>query len=336
LFGAVALLVLDSVQGYYFAAAATILTVSSTAGFEVGDAIRVSGRFNQEEAAIVQIGPGFGEMVVRPQMENLYVPGNFVQHIEFFSAAGQDPLVTFGDQSREFWLPVGKLTPIMHTRHMNILASTFAGSPYEQWIDRIVVTNVDGLRLVEIAIKKDIYSYNKSEAKLSLRNGFETMDVSVGMDASPMKEFPEDLPNGNKKWFRRLNFPVWVVCDKLQKVFNYLPWHVSQFHIGNAQREAVTITSPDARFVIVSSPATEYYGAFKHLSVQYAHLDIHILNLKKRASIRGILPEIMGIQKLSNRTKELTRPPWSTTDATCDSNEQDKQKYSPKQPPITV
>merc|ERR1711918_120476 len=33
--------------------------------------------------------------------------------------------------------------------------------------------------------------------------------------------------------------------------------------------------------------------------------------MRNRASIRGVLPELWGLKKMSNRTKELTCPPWS-------------------------
>jgi len=250
----------------------------------------------------------------------------------FFSAAGADPMVSYGKEIKEFWLPPGKLTPLLHTRHLNVLASTFAANPYEQWMDRILVTTSDGVRLAEVSIKKDIASFNASR---SSRRAYETIDLTLGMQQGPLEELPDNLPGGNKKWFKRLD--CWVISDRLKRVFTWLPWAVGQFHIGGAQREAVLITSPDARFVIVSSPATEYYGDFAHLSVQYAHLDIHIMELRNRASVRGLLPEIWGLKKMSNRTKELTCPPWKKDAINNDTNESvtilevDAQRQ--KQPP---
>jgi hypothetical protein len=221
-------------------------------------------------------------------------------------AAGNDPIATFGKESREFWLPVGKLTPILHTRHLSMLASTFTGSPHEQWMDRIIVTNGDGFRLADIQIKKNIGDFNRSK---SPPNAFETIDLTLGMSKTPLTEMPKDLDGGRKGYYSRME--VSVMTEKLNKVFNWLPWHVDQVHIGKARREAVIIQSPDARFIIISSPATEYYGDVSYLSVEYAHLDIHILDMKNRASIRGLLPELWGLKKMSNRTKEMTCPPWS-------------------------
>merc|ERR1712094_165785 len=114
---------------------------------------------------------------------------------------------------------------------------------------------------------------------------------------------------GRKGYFSRME--VSIITERLNKVFNWLPFHIDQVHIGKARREAVIITSPDARFIIISSPATEYYGDVSYLSVDYAHLDIHILDMKNRASLRGLLPELWGLKKMSNRTKAMTCPPWS-------------------------
>lgn len=221
-------------------------------------------------------------------------------------SVGNDPVVWFGKESKEFCLPIGQLTPIIHTRHLNMYASTFPGSPHEQWIDRIVVTNSDGFRFADVRIKKDIKSFNRSNLP---QNGLESIELKAGMVQSPLKAMPEVSPSDNKWAFKRMD--LWMVVEPLNKVFSSLPWHVDQTSIGKARREAVIITSPDARFLIVSSPATEYFGDFSYLSVEYAHLDVHILDMKHRQSVRGILPELWGIQKMSNRTKELACRPWS-------------------------
>jgi len=221
-------------------------------------------------------------------------------------SVGNDPVVWFGKESKMFWLPVGKLTPVIQTRHLTVLASTFVGSPREQWIDHIVVTNADGFKFADVRIKKDIASFNRSKIP---QNGFETIDLKLGMDPNPMKVMPE-VPSkpGIKGLFQRLD--VWMVAEPLTKVFNWLPWHVDQTHIGRARREAVVVTSPDARFLIISSPATEYSGDFSYLSMEYAHLDIHILDMEHKKSVRGLLPELWGIQKMTNRTMEFCKPPW--------------------------
>merc|ERR1712217_49732 len=103
---------------------------------------------------------------------------------------------------------------------------------------------------------------------------------------------------------------VTLVTEKLSGIFEYVPFAIDQKTIGGAQREAVIIYSPDVRFLIISSPATEHSGEFAYLSVKYAHLDIHILEMQNRASIRGVLPELWGLKKMSNATKALTCPPW--------------------------
>jgi len=248
-----------------------------------------------------------GSVTVSPPLANSYPSGSGVAaSASITGSAGNDPVVWFGKESREFWLPVGQLTPIIQTPHLNMYASTFVGSPREQWIDRIVVTNSDGFRFADVRIKKSIASFNRSKI---LKDGFESLDVTFGMEQSPRKVMPKATPTGSQEAHARMD--LWMVVEPLSKVFNWLPYAVDQTHIGKARREAVVITSPDARFLIVSSAATEYSGDFSYLSVDYAHLDVHIIEMKRKQSVRGLLPELWGIQKMSNMTKALTCPPWS-------------------------
>jgi hypothetical protein len=287
---------------------ATKIPVLDNSAFTLGDFVRISESTWFDEGYIV----AFGSIIIQPPAQNTYSSAAVVTVITSAAptsaAAGNDPLVTYGKESREFWLPVGKLTPIIHTHHLNMLASTFVGSPREQWMDRIVVTNADGFRLADIRIKKNLNAFDRNKTS---RDAFETIDLTLGMAQTPLKTLPKDLPGGNKKVFSRMD--VSVVVERLNKVFAYntVPFHLDQTNIGRARREAIIISSPHARFLVISSPATEYYGDLRHLSIEYAHLDLHILDMTNRASIRGLLPELWGLKKMSNRTKELTCPPWS-------------------------
>mmetsp|Transcript_32141 Transcript_32141/g.58913 ORF Transcript_32141/g.58913 Transcript_32141/m.58913 type:complete len:392 (-) Transcript_32141:197-1372(-) len=248
-----------------------------------------------------------GSVTITPPLANSYPSGAGVAASApaASGSVGNDPVVWFGKEAREFWLPVGQLTPIIQTRHLNMYASTFVGSPREQWIDRIVVTNSDGFRFADVRIRKNINSFNRSKIPT---DGFESLDLTLGMEQSPRKVMPKVAPGGSKDAYARLD--LWMVMEPLNKVFNWLPWHVDQTHIGKARREAIIITSPDVRFLIISSPATEYSGDFSYLSMEYAHLDIHILDMEHKKSVRGLLPELWGIQKMTNRTMEFCKPPW--------------------------
>lgn len=297
---------------------ATRIIVANKGGFSIGDEITLTQGGISESSTIVdgdgrRLGAmgGPGAIIVQPRLVNAFTAGAGIAVTSAGAAApfsaGNDPIATFGKESREFWLPVGKLTPILHTPHVNLLASTFTGSPREQWMDKIVVTNSDGFKLATIEIKKNLNSFNMSAAEAV--TSFETISLTPGMSKAPMKEIPKDLPGGGFRYFHRMD--VWVVAVKLEKVFKWLPWHIDQKKIGKARREAIIVTTPDVRLLVVSSAAHEYYGPLSYLSVDYAHLDIHIMEMQKHASIRGLLPELWGLQKMSNRTKQLTCPPWS-------------------------
>lgn len=278
---------------------------SASDGWAIGDIVNICKNdmsYCDTNRKIV----GFNSILVTPPVTTTFTNPIITLVTPASMSAGNDPIAWFGKDSKEFWLPVGKLTPILHTRHLSMLASSFVGSPQEQWMDRIVVTNSDGFRLADIRIKKNIAEFNRSR---SSGTAFETIDLTLGMSSAPLTEMPKDLEGGRKKYYSRME--VSVVTERLNKVFNWLPFHIDQAYIGKARREAVIITSPDARFIIISSPATEYYGAVSYLSVDYAHLDIHILDMKNRASIRGLLPELWGLKKMSNRTRAMCTPPWS-------------------------
>lgn len=295
----------------YLGVNSTRMTVSKPGGFSIGDSITLTEGAMSESTKIMTFDGS--ALILQPRLQNTYTPGAVDVEVTAIDpntapySAGNDPIAWFGKESREFWLPVGKLTPILHTPHLNMLATTFVGSPKEQWIDRVVITNADGFHFATVQIKKNINSFNLSKAVAA--NSFETIDLTLGTAKSPLKEIPEDLPGGDKGYYQRME--VSVITEKLNKVFNWLPWHIDQTHIGKARREAVIISSPEARFLIISSAAVEYYGPLSYLSIDYAHLDIHIIDMKNRASVRGLLPEIWGMKKMSNRTKQLTCPPWS-------------------------
>lgn len=146
------------------------------------------------------------------------------------------------------------------------------------------------------------------EANMTMRPplAFETLDVTVGTQSRPMEAIPK-----HNHYFNRMG--VHLTISRLNKVF----WtsgpagpRSGQTTIGGLRRELVMIKCPSARILVVSSPATEYYGVQSDLMVKYAHLDIVILDMKDRASIKGILPELWGIRKMSNETKALLKPPW--------------------------
>jgi hypothetical protein len=197
--------------------------------------------------------------------------------------------------------------PILYTQELSLLGSTFPGNPYEQWFDRIVVTGPDGFQLAEVSIKKDIVEWNRTRHKRKRDRSnqcFETLDVKVGADESPLATMPK--PN----WFFR-RWDVHIGIAKIEHLFEFGHRLLTQKTIGGARREVVQIRCKSGHFLIVSSPATEYFGEHAYLAAKYAHLDVVILEMHDQASLRGVLPELWGLRPLSNTTKAMLTPPWS-------------------------
>lgn len=191
-----------------------------------------------------------------------------------------------------------------------MFGSVFPGNIYEQWFGRIVVTGTDGFQLAEVTIKKDLELFNKSRIK---KNGFESINVVVGAAESPLTTMPK--PN----WFFK-RWDVHIGIAKIDDIFQYGPHLQSQATIGGARREAVQIRSKSCHMIIVSSPATEYFGSHAYLAAKYAHLDVVILEMHEKDNLRGILPELWGFRPMSNTTKAMLTPPWNQTTNSTTTN----------------
>ena len=77
--------------------------------------------------------------------------------------------------------------------------------------------------------------------------------------------------------------------------------------IGKAARECAEIATASANILICSAAALEYVGLPRAL--EFAHLDIHVLRRPMQNGIlTGILPQIWGIEPMSNSTRAWIRP----------------------------
>merc|ERR1719478_1714008 len=110
-------------------------------------------------------------------------------------------------------------------------------------------------------IKKDIHEFNRSRSRRKggrYANTFETLEVVLASSDSPLKVMPK--PN----WFFK-RFDVHIGVSKIDEIFQYGPHLRTQTTIGGARRECVQIRSKSSHLLIVSSPATEYFGDHSYL-----------------------------------------------------------------------
>merc|ERR1719253_700054 len=59
------------------------------------------------------------------------------------------------------------------------------------------------------------------------------------------------------------------------------------------------------RFYICSSPALEFYGWQRDLTIQNAHLDLMIVEVISGENLYGTLPELWGMKPMSKETEAL-------------------------------
>lgn len=278
----------------------TFINVVNQAGFQIGDLILIG----QTEMKTIT---GLSSLLLNAPLQLHHAAGSqVVVLVPSFAAGGGDPVAKFGDVHREFWLPTGNMYPIIRTPDMNIMASTFAGEGKEQWFGHMIITSAGGFKIAEISIKKDLEHFNKSR---SAKNAFETLDVSLGTDSAPMEHMPSP-----DFYFHRMGVAItFMRMSDMKKPIAH------QFKIQGARRDVVMIACKTAHFIIAASPASEFANWRPDLSVKYAHLDIIVSEMHDRKALKGIMPELWGIQPMSNRTKSFLEPIYIDDEGESDS-----------------
>lgn len=213
-------------------------------------------------------------------------------------AAGSDPVARWGNVIRTFELPPATLTLLLKTPQTQLFGSVFeGGGSYEQWFDRFVFTDTEHTRFLDIKIKKNLHMHNQSALK---RGAFRTMDVTMGHGSF-----------SNPSYTRAINLQTPISHNFLGS--QILMRRVDRFSstgttsIGSLPRECADIAEVWVHFYICSSPATEYYGNFRYLAMQYAHLDMAVIELAGHEQVTGLFPELWGLQPMSEATRLLVK-----------------------------
>jgi len=184
---------------------------------------------------------------------------------------------------------------LLETPEVRVLGSVFeGGGPWEQWFDHIVVTPRTGDRFLRIKMRRDLLETNNTRLPTA---DFRTLDVSLGWGSEhDARATVTKIPGPQVPVpFSFLGHEV--AFEKIQRVGQKFP------AIGRHLRECAEVAGPSVRFHVCSSPASEYYGAQRHLSIKYAHLDFMIANIREHEEVSGLLPELWGLQPMSDSTK---------------------------------
>jgi len=207
--------------------------------------------------------------------------------------AGSDPVAVSGGVARKFSLPPGRLVPLLTSPDMSLHGATFEGmGPWEQWFDRMVIFSAQRDRWLQIGIKKDIWTFNRSQ---NAHDAFETLEVVAGHGDidDPQPGASADVPS---------NFDLPLGFLGVNITFRLASRHhkVPTAMIGRARRECGDIMGETLHFLICSAPANEYFGWQRHLAIQFAHLDIVLLEVLNPGDVDGLLPQLWGVKPLSD------------------------------------
>jgi len=211
-------------------------------------------------------------------------------------AGGSDPIARFGDVRREFELPPGVMTTLVEAPDLLIRGSVFeGGGPWEQWFNTIVLTLPWQDRFLEIKVRENLHEFNASKVP---RSAFQTVDIAMGYRPygtgraiNKLKGFGDIIPS------EFLSYDI--AFRKIKRHYT----HRAAGTIGTFQRECMDVAGPYMHFYICSSPATEYYGHQRDLSLKYAHLNMFFMEVKNYTALTGLLPELWGVHPMSESTK---------------------------------
>lgn len=220
--------------------------------------------------------------------------------------AGSDPIAFFNGVKRVYELPLNNLTPLLAAPDIEFHGSVFPGNPSEQWFDRMVLTDPDETRWMEVKVKKDLEYVNASRIPPSV---FSTMDVRLGygkisnpvattLVSGPHEKIPAHFL-GQDFAFRQMrrNAPTRVAA------------------LGALHRECVDFAGKSVHAYICTSPADEYYGDLRYLSLRYMHLDLAFVQVRDFQQLEGLLPELWGVKPMSETTKAYLKDTNSTSTA---------------------
>jgi len=216
-------------------------------------------------------------------------------------SSGSDPLAKLGDRQVEFQLPPAVMLPLVAAPDVKIFGSVFEGlNSDQQWFDRMIIETTEPERFMEIKMKPNLHELNHS--KLA-RFAFQTLDVYLGYgrfsDPSVTSQI-HDMSTKVPTSFMGQDFSFQSVSRTHAAAFTT---------IGSFPRECVDMAGPSIHMYICSSPATEFFGKKRPLSLMYAHLDMMLVEIKNCSQLTGVLPEIWGLQLMSKVTEGYLKEP---------------------------
>jgi len=190
---------------------------------------------------------------------------------------GDDPITFYNSVFRRFLLPEGVLVPLLRTAEFELHGAAGRIQGQDQWIHRLVVTDLDGHPVLSIALRANLSDFNGSLTEGSL---MESLNITLDwLGGIPLTKMPSS-DSYALKW------------GSLSFAFGAVP----HFKVGRARAEMVVIEGNSAWLTIVAT------GGEGPEVEQAAHLDFVLQLRGDRGACTGVLPELWGLRPLSNKT----------------------------------
>jgi hypothetical protein len=304
-----------------------VIRLSASGGFPTEDHIiagftanvtsrRLREDYDDDEEAgrrLSQTGPG--KVHLQDPLHDTYGIGSTAVIISA-TVVGGDPITRYGDTSIKFWLPNFQLMPLLRTSHINVYASTFPGPSSDlQWFERFVVTTSDEEPIVQVSIKKDIKLNRTTPPRI-----FTQLDVTIMNAPGPLKVMdPIYVGKGGQELYEDYATIRGDVRFRVGRQLHHPP------RIFSRSYEYVHIVAPDIVFAIAPAHAavefrSEWFTGSPDSAHKYAHLDMYIMQQVGEQNFGGILPQLWGVQPMTEEVQAMTKPP----DDVKDVNESDK------------
>eukprot|EP00930_Biecheleria_cincta_P073401 TRINITY_DN606_c0_g2_i1.p1 TRINITY_DN606_c0_g2~~TRINITY_DN606_c0_g2_i1.p1 ORF type:complete len:441 (-),score=92.30 TRINITY_DN606_c0_g2_i1:119-1441(-) len=202
-----------------------------------------------------------------------------------------DPITIYNGKKTKFWLPIFGKHLLVQTPDLVVSASVFQGPRKDlQWFDRFFIKLPDGRQVVEVGIRRD--SGNNSAR--SRQPVFSQLDIKLGGSQQPLRERKNILyssPDGQVKI---------AIGSKRQDP--------PRLH-GEPITEFVNVETKSISFVLVASHAGNEFPDDFEMQKKHAHMDWVTREMIGTKSFTGILPQIWGVQPLSEEVADMLKSP---------------------------
>jgi len=316
---------------------ATQIAVDSTLGFSIGDIALIRSReaveiinityevrrleavdkdffaetddSESEEAAWRRLNADGTVAIldVTPPVERAYPAGTRIINAgPAISYTGSDPITFFGGQKFKFWFPLHEEMLMLQTPELRIYGQVFPGPELGlQWFGHLRVLRTDGTPVARVNIKRG--GLNHTSSRCSSRK-LDSLDVFLGTSASPLREL-------NRR-------PMEFVAGKDVR-FELNCRQQARPQLASSRTEYLHFETPSIAFLIVAAHAGNEFPNDAKLALKYKHLDFLILEMPRKETFTGVLPEIWGLVPRSPAVEAMLVPPAPETPQVCSNDRAD-------------